>query len=482
MHRVGVSTVALRALLVSCLYVWSHTGFACSCPEDSTPLQQRVLDAFQDADYAGLIEVKSTETISVSREENVAVWNPRTMQSEDSTRVINERLLVAEFVALRIYKGDKSPTHLQTPVEAGACGLVLQPGSRYLVYAYGPEGNGRILTYRCMRTAPAEQSYQDIEILNAATRPVSVVFQPSGPELRFNEALDLILSYPGDDEKQLQAMATAEELARSDPLSGYSQALRAEILSAWLLAYDGKPDEQQKEALALIDEALRINPKLAQAHVTKARTYASVFMLAEAEAEIETALRIQPQLNSALFVQAEIYRRSGNSAKAADWMRNYMIATKDPIQKANGYQWLGNMWRDIAYHPEAVNREVNLIMARNALKGSVDLDPDNAARLVNYSAFLNDLPADFAAAEVYATKALAIEEYDAARYHLAAARYQALQARATTLDAQSLRTSIDEIETATGVPLDEAVQYGGFREVIHARLTRLQIRAERPGR
>lgn len=478
----GISTVALRALSVSCLYVWSHASIACSCPEDPSPLQQVVLSALQDADYAALIEVKSAESVSVTREENVAIWNPRTLQSESSTRVINERLLVAEFAALRIYKGDKSPTQLETPAEASACGVALEPGWRYLVYAYGPDDNGRISTSRCMRTALAEQSDQDIEILNTATRPVSVVFQPSGPELRFNEALELIHSHPGDEEEQLQAMAIAEELAQSDPLSGYSQALQAEVLSIWLLAYDGEPVEQKQEALALIDEALRINPKLAQAHVARARTYASVSMLAEAEAEIETALRIQPKLNSAFFVQAEIYRGSGNSAKAAEWMRNFMAATKEPAQKANGYQWLGNMWRDFAYHPEAVNREVNLLMARSAFQGSVDLDPDDAGRLVNFSAFLNDLPADFAAAEKYATKALALEESPAAHYHLAAARYQALQAQATTMNVQSLRASIAEIETETEIPLEEAVQYDGFREVIHARLTRLQIRAQRPDR
>ena len=50
-----------------------------------------------------------------------------------------------------------------------------------------------------------------------------VVFQLSGPELRFNEALDLIHSYSGEGEGEelSQAMAIAEELYRSALLSGY---------------------------------------------------------------------------------------------------------------------------------------------------------------------------------------------------------------------------------------------------------------------
>ena len=335
-----------------------------------------------------------------------------------------------------------------------------------------------------MRTTLAEESTEDLEILNALTKPVSVVFQLSGPELRFNEALDLIHSYSGEGEGEelSQAMAIAEELYRSALLSGYSQALRAEMLSTWQLADDGEPMELRQEIFALTDEALRINPKLAQAHVARARTYARASKLMEAEEEIQTALRIQPQLDSAIFVQAEIYRRPNSYSKAESWMRNFIAVTKQPVQKANGYQWLGNMWRDIAYHPEGLNRQVNLLMATSAFQSSINLDPHDARRLVNFAAFLNEYPADFAAAEKYAIKALAEQESPLARYHLAAARYQALQAKGAEIDEQSLRESITEIEASTGVSLDQAVQFGGFLEVIHVRLLRLQRRAQSPDR
>jgi tetratricopeptide (TPR) repeat protein len=434
--------------------------------------------AFGDADYVAVIEIKATDTLTVTREENIAVWNPRTLQSEPSTRVVREQLLVAEFDAKRIYKGERSVTQLDTPADPDACGVALKPGDRYLIYAFGPDDNNRVSTSQCVRTAPAEDSIEELEVLRSLTKPETVVFQPSPSEQRFNQAIDLIHLTVGNPDAEAieRAMMISDELARTDPLSGYSQALQAEFLSTWNLADNGQPVEVQWEILALTDESLRINPKLAQAHVARARTYMRALRLADAQAEIQAALRLAPQLVGAMFVQAEIYRRSGDSAKAADWMREYMVTTRSPVQKANGYEWLGDMWRDFAYHPEGVNRQVNLLMARSAYVSSTQLDPGNARRLVVAAAFLNEYTADFAAAESYATQALAVRESELARYHLAAARYQALQAKGAETAQASILASIAEISAATGVTLDQAVQYEDFHEVVRVRLIRLQRR------
>jgi tetratricopeptide (TPR) repeat protein len=394
--------------------------------------------------------------------------------------VVEEHLLVADFSTQHIYKGEQSPTQVETRTEADACGVALKPGSRYLVYAHGPDETGRIFTGRCLRTALAEESTQDIEILNAVTMPASALLHPAAPELRFNEALDLIHSgtSEGKDEELSQAMMIAEELAGSEPLSGFSQALQAEILSIFLLAEYNEDIELQQQVFGLTDEALRINPNLAQAHVARARAYANSRKFMEAEEAIQTAFRIQPQLPSAIFVQADIYRLSNHSMPAWNWIRSFIAVVKQPAKKANAYQWLGNMWRDYAYHPEAVNREMHLTMAKVAYRSSIDLGPNDAWRLINFAVFLNEYPADFAGAESYAVKALAIQESPMARYHLAAARYQALQAKAAAIDAQALRESIAEIGASTAISLDEAVDYPGFRDVINVRLTRLQRRAQ----
>jgi hypothetical protein len=445
-------------------------------------LEQKVRSAYWDAQYVALIEIKSSEIITVTHEENVADWNPVTLQSEESTRVMEERQRISDFETYHIYKGDQSSSQLQTLAGPHECAFPLSPGRRYLVYAHGPE-DGRIVTGRCMRTALADQSKQELEILNAITRPASSLSRPTGAELRFNEALELIHSgtSEGSDEELYQAMIIAEELAGSNPLSGFSQVLQAELQSIFVLAEYYEDIELQQQIFSLTDEALRIDSRLAQAHVARARANANSRKFMEAEEEIQTAFRIQPQLPSAIFVQADIFRLSNHSMPAWTWIRRYIELVQSPRQKANAYQWLGNMWRDYAYHPQAVNREMHLTMAKVAYRSSIDLRPNDAGRLIVFAAFLNEYPADFTAAESYAIKALAIQESPMARYHLAAARYQALQARASVIDARALQESITEIGTSTGILLDEAVDYPGFRDVISVRLTRLQRRVRPAG-
>jgi len=470
--------VRFTAFLV-CLWAWPVSSLPCSCPDDPSPLEQSVQDAVSSASYVAIIEVKSTQPESVTHEVHFSEWNPRTLESESRSKMVTFHQLVAEFNALRIYKGDASFTQVETPADPKDCGITLERGVRYLVYAFGPGENNRISTSRCSRTALAESSADEQAILSSLTKPVSVVYQPPESERRFTEALDLIhLSIEEPDTEGIsRAMAISEQLARSDPFSGYSQALQAELRSTWELADNRQPVEMQQEILKLTDEALRINPKLAQAHVARARTHMRASRLSDAQAEIQAAFRLAPRILTGIFVQAEIYRRANDSARAEKWMIDYMVATKDPVQKANGYQWLGDMRRDIAYHPEAVNREMNLLLAKATYLSSTQLDPGDARRYVTLAAFLNEYVADFAAAESNAAKAIAIEDSELAHYHLAAARYQALQARGTEIDADKLRSSIAEIGAATGVSLDQAVEFWGFHDVTRVRLIRLQLKS-----
>ena len=471
--------MTLQALTFLCLHAASNIAAACSCPEPTSPMEQEVVGAYRQAELVALIEIASTEAMDFAHEENAAIWNPRTMQSEEGKIMVHESLLVAKFKPLHIDKGRNSSTQLQTPAQANSCGVDFKPGRRYLVYAYGPE-NRRFSTSQCMRTALIEESKPEIEFLELMAKSNSAVFQPSGSKLRFINAIELIQSDIGATEELSRAANIAHELAQSDPLSGYSQTLQAEALSTWDLSDNGEPAELQQDILTLTDEALQINPKLAQAHIARARTYMKASEIADAESEIQKALRLEPQLGAAFFVQAEIYWRGRHSSKAADWMRYYLTVTKQPTQLANAHAWLGNMWREIAYHPQAINREGHLLMAWGEYMSADRLDPKNASKLVNFAAFSNEYRADFAAAKGYAFRALKVQESPQARYQLAAARYQELQAKGNDMDTQSLRDSIAKIAAATRVSLDQAVQFGGFHDVIHARLTRLQNRVKSP--
>lgn len=455
----------------------SSVATPCSCVEDRSPFEQQVRSAFQVSDYIALVEISSKTTVVVTREENWVGVNTETGQYEDTIRLVDKPLLLAQFNPIRVWKGDRSATILETAVDPQACGLSFESGSQYLVYAYGPDDEGRIETSRCTRTALAAESSREIAVLDALLKPTPATAQNPASEKSFRDALSLIHSYSGAGDELSRAMETAQLLSQSDPESGYSQTLLAEMLSTWELGQDGQPDELRIKIIELADEALRRNASLAQAHVAKARTYARASMLSEAETEIAKALAMDPQLESAIFQQAEIYRRSGNVAKGDAWYRNFIAATEVPARKSNGFYWLGKMYQDAGYSLEGPQREMYLSSARNAYQHMVDLDPKGAWKLVNFAIFLNGHVADFDAAELYAQKALSVMEFPMARYHLAAARYQMLGSRASELDATSLQTEIARVAASTRVSLEQAIAFRSFSTVIVSRLSDLQSRS-----
>ncbi len=497
MRSLGIPAVTRRFLSVPLfmlvwLGAWSECEATCTCLKDSSPQEQQVRAALRNADYVALIKIKAVEFKDKSWEEPIAVWNPRTQQSDEEVRQVSQRVMVGGFDVLRHYKGPKSPVRVETPAAADSCGIKFEPGSTYLVYAYGDIDDALISTDRCMRTALQARAAQDIEVLDAVLQPKSVVKQPSGAAQQLAKATGLIHSHAGSNDERLQdpklvgnlmaAMQIADELAKSDPLSGYSQVIRAELISTWQLGEKGTPIEAQQEALKLAEDALRIDPKLAQAHVAKARTYAKAGRFPEASEEVQRALQLDPRLDSAMFVQADVYRLSGNTAKAIEWIRMFTDATPQSAQKANGHEWLGQTYRDIAYHPDANNRETYLLMARSSFQWSIDLDGGDPWRLAGFATFLNENVADFTSAEKYAAMALAIEDIEPAHLQLAAARYQSLQAKAAEMDLPSLQAAIVDIQRSTRHSLDELVQPGVFREVVRLRLVRLQRKALTPAK
>lgn len=466
----------LIAVFVALLFQGADAS-ACLCEVNESPSQQQIRNALYESDYVALVEVISTTTIVVTSEENVAVMNPTTGQSEETLQTFDTRMLVARISPLRIWKGNSAVTTVETTVEARQCGLNLEIGAQYLVYASVLDDDWRVGTNRCTRTTGREDSSADVAVLDAIeARFAQSIVAPSMS--RFDEALVLIHSYSGAGDERQRAMAMASELLQSAPESGFFQALAAENLSTWELDQLGKPVELRSQIIELADEALRLNPTVAQAHVAKARVYTRASMVPEAEAEIAKALSMNPALEGAVFMQAEIYRRLGTLARGERWYREFIRITPDPVRKSNGYAWLGTMYRDAAKRPNDPSKNYYLSVARDAFQHMVDLNSTGAWTLVNFAIFLNGYTSDFDAAEKYAERALAVMEFPMARFHLAAARYQKLHARGAELDWASARTAIAEIEASTHVSLEDAIDFDSFVPRIRSNLSDLLRRAQ----
>ena len=487
-RELGISalkaTAFAIAVLLAILGIGSDAHAECSCRDEQTPFEQKVLTAMESANYIALVRIKSTDLHTNTREEDVAVWDPRTQQSHNEKQQFTDHLLVAEFEARRVFKGPDSPTFAVTPAAEDMCGVIFKPGETYLIYAEELEDPFQVSTSQCMRTALEADTRKDIEIIEDIARRKSASFRPADSNPEFTRALRLIHAYAGCGDYRWndpnfrkgmsEAMAIAITLAESKPLSGQSEVLRAELMSLWQLTDGGKPVELQQSILALTDRALKMDSAFAEAHVARARAYAKGSATMQAMREIQKALAIDPSLESAMLAQADVYRLVGNSSKAEQWARMFTDSTQDPVKQANGYEWLGGMRRAIAYHPQAINRAVDLILAKNWFEVSVLRDPTDPWRMLNLATFLNEYAADFSGAEKYANRALEIQDMAPARHQVAVARYQALQARSAGLDAHSLRAALAEIEATTGLTLDLLVKSKAFHEVVQARLIRLQ--------
>jgi tetratricopeptide (TPR) repeat protein len=292
----------------------------------------------------------------------------------------------------------------------------------------------------------------------------------------YEKALDLIHAYSGSGDELRQAMEIAGDLSKAYPNSGYAQTLYAEAASTWRLDQEGKPADIREKIIALCDEALAMNPSLAQAYVAKARSLVRASMYEPANVSIDKALSLQPNFTGAIFLRAEIFRRTGVLSDAEAWYIRFIESTPSVNRKANGYGWIGKMYEDAAWD-DARNREKFTAKARQSYETMLQLNPGGAWRNVNFAIFLNGDAADFEAAELYATKALGMMEFPMARYHLAASRYQKIWARSREMSGQEITKATQQVADSTRITLADAISFSSFSSLVRARLIALQKRS-----
>ena len=285
----------------------------------------------------------------------------------------------------------------------------------------------------------------------------------------YDEALELIHAYNGSGDELQRAMQLIRGLARSHPNSGYAQTLFAEALSTWQLDQKGQPVQLAAEIVALCEEALQLNPNLAQAHVAKGMAFARASLYGPAESSIDAALSLDPTLSGAMFLRAEVFRRTGALSDAEQWYRRFIAAVPSTSRKANGYHWIGKMYADAGWN-DATNRQSHAAKARESYERMLSLTPNGAWSNVNYAIFLNDYPADFEMAERYAQRALEVMEFPMARYHLAAARYQKIWASSSAIPRTAQADAARHVAMATGVSLENAIAFSSFSAVVRGRL------------
>ena len=295
------------------------------------------------------------------------------------------------------------------------------------------------------------------------------------PPVSYHEAIELVHAFSGAGDELRRARQIAQQLAGSHPAGGYAEVIQAEMLSTWNLDMDGNPPQLLAHILALTDQALRVNPDLALAHVARARALIRAGRHDEAGKSLEQALALEPDLLGAFFLLGEMGRRTGRLEQAELWFTKFIGQSSRPARKSNGYYWLA-----LAYQAAANERprewDAYIAKARHSYEQMIALD-QGFWKHINFAVFLNNEGADFPAAEAQAKKALAIAEAPMARYHLAIAQYQKLLAMQAS--EQGLRLLASQVAKTTGVPLEQAIAFAAQQcncHSMHARLEKLRTR------
>lgn len=310
---------------------------------------------------------------------------------------------------------------------------------------------------------------------------VANVYGKADLPAEYGEALELIHSYTGAGSELERAASLIESLKKTHPKSGLSETLAAEFLSSWQLDQEGEPVTVRSRVIHLAEEAIRLDPKLAQPHVAKARALLRASFYGEAEREIDAALAIDPTLSGAIFARAEVLRRTGRLAEAESWYVKFIDSTSSASRKANGYGWIAQMYSDAAYRNDDGNQKSHLAKARSAHEHGLQLDPKAAWRNVNFAVFLNGDAADFDAAERYALRALEQMEFPLARWHLAAARYQRLWQNLSQFDQRQLNDKLAEVAMSSKVSLDDLIKNYELGPLVQFRLMQLKRRSAGTG-
>ncbi len=188
-----------------------------------------------------------------------------------------------------------------------------------------------------------------------------------------------------DDQKGDEAIVEFDEAVRLDPKYAQAYIDRG-------LAYSRKGDPDR--AIADYNEALRLDPKLALAYAGRGHAYARKGDLVRAFADCEEALRLDPKLALAYNSRGLTYYQKGDPDRAiADYNEALRLDPKLAMayaRRGNAYAKKGDLVRAFADCEEALRLDPKLAMAYNsrghtyARKGDLDraiADYNEALRL-----------------------------------------------------------------------------------------------------
>ena len=190
--------------------------------------------------------------------------------------------------------------------------------AQYMMGFDAPDSDFRVLAYQAyVRSNKYQERYQS-KSLRILTLTTTIA--------RLENLKRTTEKAGGDHMVRASKQKNIEVAAICDPdqtrMRSWSATLDAALADAdfCLLQWhflDERGDELRREALAASEEALRLDPSLAEAHVARANLMSLAGRPAEAEEEFRRATTLNPGLASAWYFQGRFFLAAGRMAEGA---------------------------------------------------------------------------------------------------------------------------------------------------------------------
>ncbi len=156
-HRPRGDAIRLAAAL-AVAFLAPAAVFGCSCGPNGSVADER---AAADAVFSG----------EVTKLEVLPSWWRRLSEPADADLIdagapVPSRILKATFAVSKVWKGgDERTRTIRTAFDCCLCGMKLDVGGAYLIFAYRGSKDGGLWATTCSRSAPLDAAKEDLEKL-----------------------------------------------------------------------------------------------------------------------------------------------------------------------------------------------------------------------------------------------------------------------------------------------------------------------------
>jgi tetratricopeptide (TPR) repeat protein len=236
----------------------------------------------------------------------------------------------------------------------------------------------------------------------------------SADRRKYDEASDLIHTWPGSGDRLQRAFAILVDLAQRNPRNAYPLAGLAEIKYRLF----GNDQGAAGEVVELAGRAVKLDPQNADAQVIYAKIMLDQGQVDIAARAADQAIRLAPEKPEAMFQKASVARHAWRYDEAEGWYRKSIDRLSHKQRKSNVYLHMAQM-----FDKKEAKTPADIAKATDAFVNAAELTDDSIPILNAAAVFLKNSTERYDQAIGYLSKALRVSDYSLGRSNLGLAQF-----------------------------------------------------------